>query len=234
MEPNILIPMPILDKPLHELQEYRGINPRPDDFDTFWDKSLKDLDNTKPNVEMTPVNVLGNTNAELFDLYFTGVGGARVYAKSPAQGRKKAGPGGGAIPWLQRQQRRLVGQIELRQRRLRRRRARLPRPGRPQRRQLAGHGKYSPGPHHSRARRSAGADAFSPNLPRYRATRAHRHGPARSRPHPRRRHGRIAGRRVDHRLRRAGAAHSPGRFRLPPPTTSACGKWTSPRMPTRT
>ena len=48
MEPNILIPMPILDKPLHELQEYRGINPRPDDFDTFWDKSLKDLDKPSP------------------------------------------------------------------------------------------------------------------------------------------------------------------------------------------
>jgi cephalosporin-C deacetylase len=73
--------MPALDKPLHELQEYRGINPRPADFDAYWDQALKDLDATKPNVEMRPVTVLGNTNAELFDLYFTGVGGARVYAK---------------------------------------------------------------------------------------------------------------------------------------------------------
>ncbi len=73
--------MPVLDKPLHELQEYRGINPRPGDFDIFWDKALKELDETKPNVEMIPVDALGNTNAELFDLYFTGVGGARIYAK---------------------------------------------------------------------------------------------------------------------------------------------------------
>jgi cephalosporin-C deacetylase len=73
--------MPCIDKPLHELQEYRGINPRPGDFDTFWDNSLKELDNLKANVEFKPVDVLGNVNAELFDLTFTGAGGARVYAK---------------------------------------------------------------------------------------------------------------------------------------------------------
>ena len=73
--------MPCIDKPLHELQEYRGINPRPGDFDTFWDNALKELDGVKANVEFKPVDVLGNVNAELFDLTFTGVGGARVYAK---------------------------------------------------------------------------------------------------------------------------------------------------------
>ncbi len=73
--------MPCLDKPLHELQEYRGINPRPGDFDAYWDNGLKELDSTKPNIELKPVDVLGNINAELFDLTFTGVGGARIYAK---------------------------------------------------------------------------------------------------------------------------------------------------------
>jgi cephalosporin-C deacetylase len=85
--------MPALDKPLHELREYRGINPRPGDFDAFWDKALEELDATKPNAEMIPVDILGNTNAELFDLYFTGVGGARVYAKYlRPKGVKKPGP----------------------------------------------------------------------------------------------------------------------------------------------
>jgi len=85
--------MPILDKPLHELREYRGINPRPADFNAFWDNSLKELDETKPNVEMIPVDILGNINAELFDLYFTGVGGARVYAKYlRPKNAAKAGP----------------------------------------------------------------------------------------------------------------------------------------------
>ncbi|HEY9012635.1 MAG TPA: alpha/beta fold hydrolase [Devosia sp.] len=73
--------MPCIDKPLHELQEYRGINPRPGDFDTFWDNAIKELDSVKANVEFKPVNDLGNVNAELFDLTFTGVGGARIYAK---------------------------------------------------------------------------------------------------------------------------------------------------------
>ena len=73
--------MPCIDKPLHELQEYRGINPRPGDFDSYWDSALKELDGVKPNLELKPVDILGNVNAELFDLTFTGVGGARVYAK---------------------------------------------------------------------------------------------------------------------------------------------------------
>lgn len=85
--------MPALDKPLHELREYRGINPRPADFDAFWDAGLKELDATKPNAELIPVDVLGNVNAEVFDLYFTGTGGARVYAKYlRPKGAKKPGP----------------------------------------------------------------------------------------------------------------------------------------------
>ena len=85
--------MPALDKPLHELREYRGINPRPADFNAYWDKGLKELDGIKANVEMIPVDALGNTNTELFHLYFTGVGGARVYAKYlRPKGAKKPGP----------------------------------------------------------------------------------------------------------------------------------------------
>jgi len=85
--------MPALDKPLHELREYRGINPRPGDFDDYWASALAELDATQPNAEMKPVDVLGNTNAELFDLYFTGVGGARIYAKYlRPKGATKPGP----------------------------------------------------------------------------------------------------------------------------------------------
>jgi cephalosporin-C deacetylase len=73
--------MPLLDKPLDQLREYQGVTPRPNDFDDYWAKALKELDHTKPNAELKPVNILGNVNAELFDLWFTGVGGARVYAK---------------------------------------------------------------------------------------------------------------------------------------------------------
>lgn len=73
--------MPLLDKPLDELKKYGGTNPRPADFDTFWDQGLKELDGLKANVEFIPTDILGNCQAELFDLYFTGIGGARIHAK---------------------------------------------------------------------------------------------------------------------------------------------------------
>jgi cephalosporin-C deacetylase len=73
--------MPLVDKPLHELQKYQGTNPKPADYEAYWDKALRDLDAVQPNVELVPVEVLGPIDAELFHLYFTGVGGARIHAK---------------------------------------------------------------------------------------------------------------------------------------------------------
>jgi len=79
--------MPLLDKPLSELRNYRGISPRPDDFDEFWSRALAELDATDPQAERIPCDPLGAKNVETFDLFFNGVGGARIYAKylRPAQ-----------------------------------------------------------------------------------------------------------------------------------------------------
>jgi cephalosporin-C deacetylase len=73
--------MPSLDKPLAELHAYRGLNPRPADFDTYWDDSLRELDTHEPKVELIPNHTLPLRQAECFDLWFTGVGGARVHAQ---------------------------------------------------------------------------------------------------------------------------------------------------------
>jgi cephalosporin-C deacetylase len=73
--------MPVLDKPLAELREYRGINPKPADFDAFWSRALAELDATDPQPELIPSTVLQASGVETFDLFFTGVGGARIYAK---------------------------------------------------------------------------------------------------------------------------------------------------------
>ena len=73
--------MPALDKPLPELRTYLGINPRPSDFDAFWERAIADLDATDPQVELTPSPAFRAPNAEAFDLFFTGVGGSRIYAK---------------------------------------------------------------------------------------------------------------------------------------------------------
>lgn len=73
--------MPLVDKPLHELKEYYGISPKPGDFDEYWAKALAELQATDPNPILEPSKNIHPRNAEAFDLWFTGIGGARIYAK---------------------------------------------------------------------------------------------------------------------------------------------------------
>jgi len=72
--------MPLIDMPLEQLKKYAGITPRPADFDRFWDDSLAEMRSVAAQVELTPAK-FQTPFAECFDLYFTGVRGARVYAK---------------------------------------------------------------------------------------------------------------------------------------------------------
>lgn len=72
--------MPLVDMPIEKLLEYQGRNPRPDDFDAFWDTALAEMHSLDPQIELIP-HKLNAAFAECFDLYFTGVGGARVHAK---------------------------------------------------------------------------------------------------------------------------------------------------------
>ena len=72
--------MPILDMPIEKLREYRGTNPRPKDFDKYWDRALAELDNTDMDVSITE-SEFRMPNIECFDVYFTGVKGGRIYAK---------------------------------------------------------------------------------------------------------------------------------------------------------
>lgn len=73
-------PMPIVDMPLSELREYQGRNPRPPDIDQYWDAALAEMHALDPKLELIPHRSSASF-AECFDLYFTGVGGARVHAK---------------------------------------------------------------------------------------------------------------------------------------------------------
>lgn len=73
--------MPLIDLPLAELERYAGTNPRPADFDEYWARALAELDATDPEPELVPNRTIQPRNVEVFDLWFTGVGGARVYAK---------------------------------------------------------------------------------------------------------------------------------------------------------
>lgn len=72
--------MPLTDMPLEKLREYQGRNPRPADFDEYWDKALAEMHSIDPQVELVPKKT-GSRTCYYFDLFFTGVGGARVRAK---------------------------------------------------------------------------------------------------------------------------------------------------------
>ena len=86
--------MPAFDLPLEELRSYTGRNPRPEDFDAYWSTALAELDAAIPSAEVQ-IDAVAHVApyAECSDLWFTGVRGARVYAKlaRPA-GRTTPGP----------------------------------------------------------------------------------------------------------------------------------------------
>lgn len=73
--------MPLtFDFSFEQLKTYQGINPRPADFDAFWEKGLQEMRALDPEIELVPAD-FQVPFAECFHLYFTGVGGARVHAK---------------------------------------------------------------------------------------------------------------------------------------------------------
>jgi len=82
--------MPLIDLPLVELERYQGRNPRPADFDAYWDRALAEVAEVDPRIELTHAE-FQTPFAECFHLYFTGVRGARVHAKylRPRQRRGK-------------------------------------------------------------------------------------------------------------------------------------------------
>jgi cephalosporin-C deacetylase len=84
----------LVDLPLDELRRYTGRNERPDDLDEYWERALSELEATPSDIELRPAPFRA-PQAESFDLYFNGVGGARIHAKllKPTR-RTVAVPGG--------------------------------------------------------------------------------------------------------------------------------------------
>ncbi|MGQ9454343.1 MAG: acetylxylan esterase, partial [Armatimonadota bacterium] len=72
--------MPLIDMPLDQLKSYQGRNPKPNDFELYWDRSLDEMRSIDPRVELVPYEMQAR-NIECFHLFFTGVGGARIHAK---------------------------------------------------------------------------------------------------------------------------------------------------------
>jgi cephalosporin-C deacetylase len=73
--------MPLqFDMPYEDLLLYEGANPRPPDFDAYWDAALIEMNAIDPQVELEPADFQTDF-ADCFHLKFTGVGQARIYAK---------------------------------------------------------------------------------------------------------------------------------------------------------
>ncbi|RME81021.1 MAG: acetylxylan esterase [Caldilineae bacterium] len=73
--------MPLqFDLPFDQLPSYQGTNPRPDDFDSYWDAALSEMHALDPQIEIRPA-AFQTPFARCSHLYFTGVGGARIHAK---------------------------------------------------------------------------------------------------------------------------------------------------------
>ncbi|MCO5183738.1 MAG: acetylxylan esterase [Anaerolineae bacterium] len=63
-----------------EMQHYMGTNPRPADFDAYWDAALAELAGVDPDVALVSAE-FQTPFARCEHLYFTGTGGARIHAK---------------------------------------------------------------------------------------------------------------------------------------------------------
>lgn len=72
--------MPLVDLPLSELERYEGRNPRPADFDAFWDRSLAESKALPFHETVEPASFEFRSGYAQH-LTFDGTGGARVYAK---------------------------------------------------------------------------------------------------------------------------------------------------------
>ena len=70
----------LVDKPVEELLQYTGRNPRPADFDAYWERALAEMRRTDPQIRITPAE-FKYPGVECFDLRFTGVRNAVIYAK---------------------------------------------------------------------------------------------------------------------------------------------------------
>ena len=62
-------------------QLYTGLTPVPDDFDAFWVERMAEADAVELDYEISASEIPSFDTVDYLDLWFTGMGGARLYAK---------------------------------------------------------------------------------------------------------------------------------------------------------
>ena len=46
--------MGVFDFPLSKMKTYEGINPKPADFEEYWERGLREIETIDPPVQLTP------------------------------------------------------------------------------------------------------------------------------------------------------------------------------------
>ncbi len=72
--------MPAFEMSLEKLREYKGCSPLPSDFNEYWHKAMAENEETGLNYTLTPACFKAK-GTECYDLWFNGVGGARIHCK---------------------------------------------------------------------------------------------------------------------------------------------------------
>lgn len=82
--------MPVFEMPLEQLRTYMGSSPRPADFDRFWDQAMSENAAAGLDYTMTPAGFQA-PGVECYDLWFTGVRGAKIHCLflKPAEAQGK-------------------------------------------------------------------------------------------------------------------------------------------------
>ncbi|HWS24636.1 MAG TPA: acetylxylan esterase [Anaerolineales bacterium] len=83
--------MPLtFDLPFDELLQYNGLNPKPADFDQYWEAGLREMRSIDPQISLVRAD-FQTVYCDCFHLTFTGVNGARVHSKllKPKSGGEK-------------------------------------------------------------------------------------------------------------------------------------------------
>ncbi len=86
--------MPLIDMPLEKLYTFQGLNERPDDMEEYWDRAIAEMEALGVGCELIPSDFQA-PGVECFDLWFTGMGGARIHSRfvRPAARNGKKCPG---------------------------------------------------------------------------------------------------------------------------------------------
>lgn len=70
----------VFEMPLEQLYQYEGRNEKPSDFDEYWDRAIAEMEALGTDCQRIPAT-LKLPGVECFEMYFTGVGGARIHCR---------------------------------------------------------------------------------------------------------------------------------------------------------